>query len=547
MSARGLNLLVFRDGRCKVLAADLRHALIEQLQAVVDGGSLDSRIALLLRAGELECGVADVNSKCALPFAELTDRTAELLLGGQPTHFQNTKEAVAQAPLPEYVSVSRPEGFAYYALHPLAYARVLDKLSDLPKKIVVVGIRTIGTTLSAVTAAAARLRGLDAMRFTVRPGGHPYNRHTEFSLEELQIIHRGISRSAGFLIVDEGPGLSGSSFLSVAEALEATGVAKEKIVLLCAHEPNAETLCSANAAQRWQRYCCMAVSGDSYTPANAGIFMGGGQWRSRLLQGESVWPAVWSSMERVKYLVPADDHKLRLFKFAGFGHYGESVFKREQRAAAAGFAPMPRKEDHGFVSYLWLDGRPMITSDLSAGVLVRLAAYCAYRKQAFVVDVAGLLPLQQMAEHNLHELGFDLPAALHLEHPVIADGCMQPHEWILTQEGEILKTDSGSHGDAHFYPGPTDIAWDLAGAIVEWRMNAEQSAEFLNVYRRASGDDAAARIDDFIRAYAVFHCAYCMMAANAMQQSDEQVRLEQAAANYNTFLMQMSPRVARAS
>jgi hypothetical protein len=38
-----------------------------------------------------------------------------------------------------------------------------------------------------------------------------------------------------------------------------------------------------------------------------------------------------------------------------------------------------------------------------------------------------------------------------------------------------------------------------------------------------------------------------MMAANAMQQSDEQVRLEQAAADYNAVLMQMSPRVARAS
>ncbi|HET9284482.1 MAG TPA: hypothetical protein VFR24_21215 [Candidatus Angelobacter sp.] len=547
MSACGLNLLVFRDGRRRVLAAELRHALLEQLQAVDGGGSLDSRIALLLRAGELECGVADVNSKSALPFAELADCLAEVLLGGQPTHFQNTKEAVARAQLPEWISISRPEGFAYYALHPLAYARVLDKLADLPEKIVVIGIRTIGATLSAVTAAAARLRGVNAVRFTVRPGGHPYNRHTEFSPEELQIVHRGISCSAGFLIVDEGPGLSGSSFMSVAEALEAAGVAQEKIVLLCAHEPNAEALCSANAAERWRRYKCMAVSDDSNVPANASIFVGGGQWRSRLLPGEAAWPAVWSSMERVKYLVPTDDHKLRLFKFSGFGHYGDSVFKREQHTAAAGFAPMPRKEEHGFVSYPWLDGRPMITSDLSAGVLARLAAYCAYRKQALAVDMADMVSLQQMAEHNLHELGFDLRVSLQMEHPVIADGRMQPHEWIVTQDGQILKTDSGSHGDDHFYPGPTDIAWDLAGAIVEWRMNAQQSAEFLGIYRRTSGDDAAARIDGFIRAYAVFRCAYCMMAANAMQQSDEQVRLEQAAADYNAVLMQMFPRVARAS
>lgn len=535
MSARGLNLLVFRDGRHRVLAEDLRHALIEQLQAVGDG-PLDSRIALLLRAGELECGVADVNSKSALPFAELTDCLAECLLGGQPANFQNIKNAVAQASLPEWVSISRPEGFAYYALHPLAYARVLDKLPLLPEKIIVIGIRTIGTTLSAITAAAASLRGLNAVRFTVRPGGHPYNRHTEFSPEELQIIHSGISCSAMFLIVDEGPGLSGSSFLSVAEALEAAGIAQEKIVLLCGHEPNAEALCSANAAQRWHRYRCVPVSGDSCAPVNAGIFMGGGQWRSRLLPGESAWPAVWSSMERVKYLVPADDRKLRLFKFSGYGHYGDSVFKREQQAAAARFAPMPRREEHGFVSYPWLDGRPMTTSNLSHEVIVRLAEYCAFRANTFSVPDAHISSLQEMAEHNLAELGFNLPISLKLERPVIVDCRMQPHEWILAQKGHILKTDSGSHGDDHFYPGPTDIAWDLAGAIVEWRMNAEQSAEFLDVYRRASGDDATARIDDFIRAYAVFRCAYCMMVASAVQGTAEQDRLEQAAAVYAALL-----------
>lgn len=197
---------------------------------------------------------------------------------------------------------------------------------------------------------------------------------------------------------------------------------------------------------------------------------------------------------------------------------------------------MPRREEHGFVSYPWLDGRPMTTSNLSHEVIVRLAAYCAFRANTFSVPDAHISSLQQMAEHNLAELGFNLPISLKLERPVIVDGHMQPHEWILAQKGHILKTDSGSHGDDHFYPGPTDIAWDLAGAIVEWRMNAEQSAEFLDVYRRASGDDATARIDDFIRAYAVFRCAYCMMAANAMQGTAEQDRLEQAAAVYAALL-----------
>jgi len=141
-----------------------------------------------------------------------------------------------------------------------------------------------------------------------------------------------------------------------------------------------------------------------------------------------------------------------------------------------------------------------------------------------------------MAEHNLAELGLSLPVALKLERAVIADGRMQPHEWIFTDAGEILKTDSGSHGDDHFYPGPTDIAWDLAGAIVEWRMTPGLATEFLNLYRRISGDDANARIEDFIHAYTVFRWAYCKMAANAMSRTPEQARLDLAAESYAAAL-----------
>ena len=137
-----------------------------------------------------------------------------------------------------------------------------------------------------------------------------------------------------------------------------------------------------------------------------------------------------------------------------------------------------------------------------------------------------------MTQHNLRELGTETQTELRVERPVIADGRMQPHEWLRTPAGQILKTDSGSHGDDHFFPGPTDIAWDMAGAIVEWRMDVTQRAEFLAAYRIASGDDASRRIADFICAYSVFRWAYCTMAANAMNGTPEQARLEQAATEY---------------
>jgi hypothetical protein len=113
---------------------------------------------------------------------------------------------------------------------------------------------------------------------------------------------------------------------------------------------------------------------------------------------------------------------------------------------------------------------------------------------------------------------------------------MQPHEWLQPRGGAMLKTDSGGHGDDHFFPGVADIAWDLAGAIVEWRMSAAESEAFLARYRLASGDDASSRVHDFITAYAAFRSAYCKMAAHALTESNEQARLERAAEEYRAIL-----------
>jgi hypothetical protein len=401
-----------------------------------------------------------------------------------------------------------------------------------------VGIRSIGTTLSSVATAAARARGIAAERITVRPQGHPYNRTVEFTAEQMAAVRRAVSLATSVAVVDEGPGLSGSSFLAVAEALERAGVPVEKIVLISSHTPNVNALCAENAACRWQRFRCIPVNSEARRPAAAVGFIGGGQWRSRAFVNESDWPAVWTSFERLKYLSNGHDDQ-RLFKFAGLGHYGDSALEREKKVAAAGFGLMPREESDGFVSYPWIEVRRLSASDLSAEILIGLAEYCAFRQRAFAVELSNLDGLEKMALHNLQEVGFDPAVELRLQRPVIADGRMQPHEWLLSAEGKFLKTDSGSHGEDHFFPGPTDIAWDLSGAIVEWRMDDRQKAEFLNRYHRAAGDDASVRIDGYIKAYTVFRLAYCLMAANAMHGSDEQLRLQRAADTYRAALTHM--------
>jgi hypothetical protein len=536
MSLASVNLLVFREDRRCVAGRTLKAEL---LRACDGCEGPESTLRALLRAGELECGVADAVPELAAAWQKITDRLADALLSPQPLpRLDFLCASIQQAAAPDGVAISKPEGFSYYALHPLGYADALQCLPDISSNIAVIGIRSIGTTLSAIVTAAARKRGASVSRITVRPVGHPYDRHVQFTPEQRAWIGTAMAEEAGFLVVDEGPGLSGSSFISVGEALLQMGAPGEKITLICGHQPDLNSLRAPNGSSRARQFRWIAVNSQTRRPSGAAVFAGGGEWRRFVLGNESEWPASWTNFERLKYWPPSPEGEPRLFKFAGFGHYGDAVIRREEKIASAGFGPKPRTESDGFASYPWVQGRPMRAADLSAGVLARLAAYCAFRAQAFPSEMDGISALQRMAEHNLQELRFDLPVSLRLQRPVIADSRMQPHEWLLTPAGQVLKTDSGSHGDDHFFPGPTDIAWDLAGAIVEWRMPRTQADFFLEAYRVASGDDPSQRIGDYLKAYAAYRCAYCIMAGNALQGGPEALRMERAAANYGALLLQ---------
>jgi hypothetical protein len=535
----GLNLLVFREGHQAVSSEKLRSALLDQLSPELDN---ESALVALLRAGELECAVCDLEEDlCAQrqPFSALTDSLAESLLNpGCLIQKSNAlKVSIEQTVLPEKLLVSPPEGFAYYGLHPLAYSTVLPRLAPLPSRIVVTGIRTIGTTLSAVCAAAARKAGIHAQRFTVRPAGHPYDRRTQFSREQSELVKQEAAGGAAFLVVDEGPGLSGSSFLSVGEALEQAQVPRERITFVCSHEPEVQALCAPGGPERWQKFRSIVADSPARKPEEAQIWIGGGEWRQHLLPSKASWPGSWVSFERPKYLSASPAPKRRFFKLPGLGHYGENVFHLESRVADAGFGPSLRMESDGYASYPLVAGRPMAADDLSERVLARMAGYCAFRLQNFSVESCSTDALQKMAEHNMSQLGLDVSVKLQVEKPVLVDGRMAPHEWLFTTNNKMLKTDCGSHGDDHFFPGITDIAWDLAGAIIEWKMERDQVEAFVEMYRRASGDNAMPRIPEFIKAYTVFRVAYCMMAANAMRGTGEEPRLKQAATKYRVVLI----------
>jgi hypothetical protein len=540
MSPGALNLLVFRQGRRHMSGEEVRSRLRDQVVRFGAAASSDEFLSSFLCAGELECGTADAG--CSSETAQrITDDLAEALLGLKTPAQCDLLGLLTACHVPEQIRISVPEGFAYHALHPLPYSEVVTRLPELGNAVAVLGIRSIGSTLSAMVAAGSRRQGKKASRITVRPQGHPYNRELRLSGEQKEFVRLALAENADFLVVDEGPGLSGSSFLSVAEALLEQQVPAQKITLICGHQPDFASFRAHEGQRRAERFRWIAVDATARRPEQAEDFVGGGSWREKLFPDQNAWPETWTSFERLKYLSSQRESPLRLFKFLGLGHYGEEVLRREQCVAQAGLGPEPSTESDGFASYPWLSARPMSAADLNEDALRRLAEYCAFRAEAFPAHSADMDGLQEMAEHNLTQLGMELPVPLRLERPVIVDGRMQPHEWLLTASGKMLKTDSGSHGDDHFFPGPTDIAWDLAGTIVEWGMKQEQANALVKTYCELSGDDPAARIEHFTIAYTVFRSAYCLMAANALAGSDEAIRMQRASEKYRNSLLVRAP------
>lgn len=548
------NMFVFRDGRRTVPGATLTraaHDALDQLDSCSHGNRVSSLINALLLAGELECALADAGSLEAPKTSHITDNLAEQLVSyeydetsaSQSAFFSPSKLAsLLPSNPPGELRISPPEGFAYYALHPLDFADLASQISLKSSLLGIVGIRSIGVTLSALVLAALRRRGAQAERFSVRPFGHPYNRRTEFDVRQTELVKTLNQDGAEFFVVDEGPGMSGSSFLSVGDALTAAGVQPDRVTFLGSRVPDPNSLRATDAGSRWRRFRSCYARQNSRLPQVAKLYIGGGEWRRDVFGDPRDWPASWTQMERLKFLSP---DKRQLLKFEGFGRFGQEVHERSCQVASAGFGPMPIEFTDGFSVYPFLRGKALSVTDLTDVMVERIAEYCAFRATEFRTSAPqNVKELETMVRFNVaEEFGYELA----LEHgsvasvsPVLVDGRMLPHEWLQMPSG-VQKVDAASHCDDHFFPGPTDIAWDLAGAIVEWSMPTHAQVQLIDRYRALTGDDVSKRLRMYLLAYAVFRCGYCLMAAEAVRGSGEEHRLITAHDRYRMFVESCLP------
>jgi hypothetical protein len=534
MSADQNDLWVFRDARKTISRISVLGDLHSALQRLFDDPqNRHLYYNALIQAGELESALADSNSESTESVADLTDALAFAAFGGGLYKVKQLANALDHIACPNQLITSPSEGFAYYALNPLDIAKPAQESVAPHRPTAVIGIRSIGTTLSAVATAALISNGYRAARITVRPEGDPYDRVLRFTPPQSDWIKKLKENAAQFLVVDEGPGRSGSTFLSVGEALVSFGIATEDIVLLGSREPDLKTLCAQEAASRWKKFEFRTFSPDTCNGFRDCTYIGGGEWRKHFLSAESSWPACWPQMERLKFL---SQDRSQLFKFDGLGPAGDAVRNRAHALAAAGFGCAIEDVGEGFSRYAVIDGSSLHFSNISAAILERIARYCAFRSAEFHVEHGTPEPLAEMLRVNLlrefeWEIDFD-PELLRPQNMVVVDGRMNPHEWLFTANGRLLKTDGATHGDDHFFPGLTDIAWDIAGTAVEWNLHPDALDFLLSRYRLLTGEDLRQRLPIFLITYAVFRLAWCKMALPTVAGTGEEFRLAQEYRHY---------------
>jgi hypothetical protein len=483
-------------------------------------------------------------------------RREALVEGGDLQRRLDQLAAVAPAgPL----QLKTAEGYAFYALYPEAYAEAARRLS-VGADALVIGVRSIGLGLAAVAAVAL---GAEPP-ISVRPVGHPFDRQLQLT-PALEARIRGRAHQP-FVVVDEGPGLSGSSFGAVADALERLGVPPGRIAFLPGHGGDLGPQASAQHRARWaaaERPCVDfdALAGErlatwfsDLTGGEPGRIedMSGGRWRAAVQPDEADWPAVDASKERRKFRLRSGDGASWLLKFAGLGATGERAFDHARRLGEAGLSPPALAFRHGVIATPWLDGAaPLrLRREDRLTFVAHLGRYLGWRAANLPAppDAGATLPeLLEMARVNAAEaLGEGALAAPALQpgawaaagplRRVWTDNRLHAHEWLTTPDGRWLKTDAVDHAGAHDLLGAQDSAWDVAGAEVEFDLSPDEAA----LLRRTLAEHAP--IDPGLfrllrPAYLAFQLGAWSMAADAHAGwPEEAARLRRVAARYRERL-----------
>ncbi|RWL84356.1 MAG: hypothetical protein EOR67_12900 [Mesorhizobium sp.] len=572
-------MIVFGDHKRTHGAEQLRQAVLAEAGAIGDlPAGIERHAALVdlfVTASELFQGLADAefditgvdtsSSTQKLGSEILVELSQEVLRSWQHGFAQNGSldaslfAKLAAIDCGSAITTGAAEGYALYALYPETY--LLGALrSGLDANTCVIGIRSIGLGLAAMVAAALHA----PPPISVRPIGHPFSRHISAAPELL-----GSWRDrpqARFAIVDEGPGLSGSSFHAVIVWLRRQGIDQERIHLFSSHRggPGAQADAATVAAlSQCQRH--VAGFEDVFDGAVApalrdwlGHLLGkadvelqeisGGAWRECLSVPTGAWPPAFPAFERRKFMVTSGGERW-LVKFAGLGETGRRKLGTAKALHEAGFGAQPAGLCHGFLMERWIDAGRLDREGPARDLLIEwLGRYLGWRAARLQTDEAGasLDQLARMAVQNCEEaLGERFALALQSwfacqpspgpRRRVEIDGRLHAWEFLVSPHGSLLKTDAFDHCRSHDLIGCQGIEWDIAGARVEHDLSAAELSKLVLCIETSIDRDL---VDYFEPCYLAFQLGLWTIARQSADDEDR-MRSTRAVERYKTGLVRL--------
>ena len=569
-------MIVYGDPEFSASARNIILALQGSSRALQD---IDRVRALLIQCGQFEQAIADYQSSAGefrairAEAESLTDAAADFFLSflvcGKESWDdrelrRHLETLLARLALTADVSLKLkvPEGYEFYSLYPEQYVDAARRWAEHHtnhSSIVVVGLRSIGTSLSAVVAAALRTTGREVRRMTIRPTGHAFDRCAGFGVR--------FSSDVVALVVDEGPGISGSSMASVAEALMIAGVSRKNMVFFPGNPNEPGPAASDNVRAWWSGttriftpLAHLAWHGRNLqslllerTAAICGtsapleiIDLSAGMWRNVVYSNETEWPAVCVGFERQKFLCRTKSGFAVLWKFAGHGSFlrppeGVQSLSADQTQLVLGFC-------NGFVALPWLDGKPLARADFSPQLLIQMAQHiidfagprlAASEAKPAIDRIADMLICNSKEAlgdeargvlENLREPALELEVL-----PTYGDGHLAPHEWIRTRSGKTVKTDNFGHDVDHTVIGRQPILWDIAGLMMEWSLDSTNRDLLITAMSQRGIEVKLEGLRFYCAAYAAFRMGQCVLCAEFCN-GKEKGRLCAAAEYYRSHL-----------
>ncbi|HEX3019488.1 MAG TPA: hypothetical protein VHP36_04270 [Chitinispirillaceae bacterium] len=535
----------------------------------------DLIVSLLIECGELETGITDfycdkkdtvnqlisicrknsilagsiLNSICSNGVFQL-DRMIEI---------KTNLCLIKSIHFPAKISLNVPEGFVYYGLYPEIYLESTSIFFEeiKPENIMVVGLRSIGTPLSALVAARLETEGCNVKTLTIRPKGHPYNRFPDFDDKIRNILQGCVSYYV--IVVDEGPGLSGSSIGGTLSALRLNGIDLNRTVVFPSWVPSGDQFISENSRNLWQNCKKFCGSFEKQWILNGKLEknlqkkiicdLSAGMWRGRFLDDRLSYPPVHPHHEKRKYLLTDKDEKslsLWVAKFCGLGKYGSENVLRADKISSMGYSPVVKKLSSGFAVMEYVPGKIVRKSDVDEKMIEFVKDYLMFINKSLSVPLQ--VSFDQMLEMifvNIEEgLGGKwykksdrlkrLPCSLYEDGVVSIDGHMMPHDFLITENG-IIKVDHIEHHNDQFFHGPQNICWDIAGFFMEFELDRNRRNHFLQ-YFSIMDPFIIQRQSFFNVAYLAYRLGYVTLAADYLRGGTDGIGFEHLKEKYCTLL-----------